>query len=229
MTVQYSKRFSHAFVIDGSKLKKLTELLKNRVSNVSVSAGCVDGMSYEFKTVEDLIAYENPKSKKIVSIKLYAESEDFSRSARISFVSQGFPTGILIEVTGNEDIISRLRDEILDIIKGTRPLYDMLSRFPYGYSAGIGILIGLIVRIYLKRYLTETFEEEAENIARLLMYASTLLIMYPVYKLLCFCFPKGCFAIGQGKSRFNSLKWFRGIIATLIISSIFFIMRYILN
>ena len=181
MTVQYSKRFSQAFVIGGSKLKKLTELLKNRVSNVSVSAGCVDGMSYEFKTVEDLIAYENPKSKKIVSIELYAESEDLSRSARFSFVSQDFlTTGISIKITGNEDIISRLRDEILDIIKGTRPWYDVLSRFPYGYSAGIGLLISLIVRIYLKRYLTETSEEEAENIARLLMYLSIVFRSYAV-------------------------------------------------
>ena len=231
--IRYSKTLWHAFVIDDYKLKNLTKLLQDQVGNVTLSADCVHGFSYRFETVGDLIDYENPKSKEIHSISLHAKSDDYSKSVMIVFHRALSSPAIGISLNGCENALPKLLDEIQDVIGGMRPWYDVLSRFPIVYGFGITVLFALIGIFRFKGYISgiiETFEDESrEHIFRLILYFSTMLMWFPFYKLLVFVFPPTVFAIGQGKERFNRMKWFHGIIASFIIGLIFFVMKLVIN
>jgi hypothetical protein len=123
MNVRYSKNLIQAFVAGDSGLKKLTELLQDRIGTVEIRAGYADGFSRDFETINDLIAYENPKSKEIHRVRLNACSEDSSKSATIDLPSSS-GRGIAIDLTAPEDVVSKLREDTLDIIAGMRPWYD---------------------------------------------------------------------------------------------------------
>ena len=129
MDVHYSKELSHAFVVSPDELKKLVELLQKRIGKVEISADCADDLSREFRALKDLIAYENPKSKEVLCISLRARSDDYSKSAAVIFRRYSWlGSGISIDANGREDVISRLKEEILGIVTGLRPWYNTLPR-----------------------------------------------------------------------------------------------------
>ena len=144
-TIHYSKTLWNAFVVDDCKLKNLTKLLQDRIGDVTFSAEFVHGVSRRFETVGDLIDYENPKSKEILNICLHAESDDLKTSARISFLRASGSPAISISLDACEIVLFKLLDEIQDVIRGMRPWYDVVSRYPSVYSlviACFGVLIG---------------------------------------------------------------------------------------
>ena len=143
MKGRYSKELSHAFVVSPDELKKLVELLQKRIGEVDISVKCADDFSREFNTVKELIAYENPKPKRIRSIRLGARSDDYSKSATIVFRDHFFfRSGISIDATGREDVVSRLKEEILDVVAGMCPWYN----FAFHPTAPIiiGVIFGMI-------------------------------------------------------------------------------------
>ena len=122
-------------------MKKLTRLLQDRIGKVQISVDCVDGFSREFNTLKDLSTYENSKSKRIYRIHLSARSDDFSKSATIVFRdSFRFEAEVSIDVTGREDVVSRLKEEILDVMAGMRPWYNVIARVDF-FITNIGLLL----------------------------------------------------------------------------------------
>ena len=140
----------------------------------------------------------------------------------------GSPTiAISLDVSQNE--LPILLDEIQDVIRGMRPWYDVLSRFPAGYSFGLIVLCAFWFHRYILEII-EAFEDESrERIFRLILSFSPMLMWFLFYKLLVLVLPSAVFAIGQGKERFNRLKWFHRFIVTIIISLIFFVMKLVIN
>ena len=190
-------------------------------------------VSYTFETVGGLIDYENPKSKEIRSIGLHAKSDDYSKSAMVLFHNALGSPAIAISLNVCQSALPTLLDEIQDVIRGMRPWYDVLSRAPHVYSFGIIVLFMVMEIFWFKGYIPgiiETFQDESrERIFRFIVIFSTALMWFPFYKLLGFVLPPTVFAIGQGKERFNRLKWFHGFIVTIIISLIFFVMKLVIN
>ena len=231
--IHYSEHLWNSFVIDGGKLKNLTNLLQNRIGNVTFSADFVHGVSRRFETVGDLIDYENPKSKEIRNISLHAKSDDLKTSAMILFFRASGLPAIAIRLDVREIVLFKLLDEIKDVIRGMRPWYDVLSRNPVLYSCGNSLLFPLIGVFWFKGYLQEvigTFEDgSGGRIFRLILALSTLLMWFLFYKLLVFVFPPTVFAIGQGKARFNRMKWRHGLLVSVILGLIFFVMKLVIN
>ncbi len=229
MQVTYQKLLSHTFVIDEDKLKKLIKLLQDLIGNVRFQVSTYDGITSNFEAADDLIAHENPKSKKIERINLHATSDDSSRQILI-MISE---FNILINVTANEDDISKIADRIQDIFAGMRPWYDVLARYENWVSVGIAILVTFVGLLSFKEYISLILKK-VEELER---YALSLLMMiFPIYslsfashKLFMACFPHGVFAIGQGHSRFKRLQWVHGFMATFLISLFFFMITLVIN
>ena len=230
--IDYSKTLNHAFVVDGYKLKNLTKLLQDQIGNVTFCVNFAHGVSYTFETVGDLIDYENPKSKEIRSIGLHAKSDDYSKSAMVLFHGALGSPAIAISLNVSQNVVPILLDEIQDVIRGMRPWYDIFSRFPHLYSIGIAVLFVLMGTYRLKGYISgiiRPFEDEntVHLVLRLIALCFIGLAWFAFYKMLVFVLPSVVFSIGQGKERFNRLKWFHGIIVTsiigLIIGLIFFV------
>lgn len=215
MNVNYSKVLPHAFVVGEYELKKLTKLLQNRVGKVDIRADCADGFSREFENVDDLIHYENSKSKEIRRLHLSASSGDLSKSATITFPDFS-KRGILIDFTGSEDFVYTLQRNTLDIITGTRPWYSILARIinsVYGWSLAFGI-------VYPALSVMSSFVYKVENIiVPFIVFILTWMIVIPLNKLCQFLFPQAVFTIGQGKFRFEDKERFQwGVGIAFIVS-----------
>ena len=223
MDVHYSDELKQAFVVSPDHLKKLVELLQKRIGKVNISGDCVDKIERKFKTVKDLIAYENPKLKRIRRIYLTARSDDYSKSATIVFRDSFlFGSRISVDATGREDVVSRLKEEILDVIIGMRPWYNAIARTNLVLVFLIlwfilGIIVGFIAMLR-----PDSSLDSAESVS----YAETAVIMSLFF--LCvwgldgirgFLLPLGVFAIGQGQSRFKLLEKIRwGVIISFGVS-----------
>lgn len=83
MDAHYSVELPQAFVAGEDELKKLADLLSDRIGNVEIRAGCADDMDRTFKTVKELAAYENAKGKEIRRLHISARSDDFKKRATI--------------------------------------------------------------------------------------------------------------------------------------------------
>ena len=218
MNVHYSKELSHAFVVSPDGLKKLVELLQKRIGKVDISANCADDLSRECKTLKDLIDYENPKPKEINSIHLRARSDDYSKSITIVFRKfPRFSSGISIDANGREDVVSRLKEDILDIVAGMRQWYSVMHRVNFFYVFFISWLILGIIRIL--SYISVLALESKWVTALLILSIPLLVLSFFSNKLRDFFFPPITFAIGQGEARFKrkeQLQW--GIVITFFVS-----------
>ena len=225
MDVHYSDHLEHVFVVSPDHLKKLVELLQNRIGKVDINADCADKIERKFKTVKDLIAYENSKSKEIRRVYLRARSDDYSKSATIVFRdSFHVGSGISIDVTGREDVVSRLKEKILDIIGGMLPWYSVMHRVNFFYVFFISWLILFIIRIlsYISalalKFKWIPVDDLLTSLAELprdwLLILTILSLVLALFsnKLRDFFFPPTVFMIGQGESRFKYKEQFQWVV-----------------
>lgn len=212
MNVNYSETLSQAFVVGPDELKKLVELLQKRIGEVSISADCIDNIQREFTTVKDLMDYENPKSKRICRIYLSAH-DDFSKSATVAFRDSYSPSdgGISVSIAAREDVVLRLKDKILSIIAGTQPWYNIIACFDsFNYLLFFPIVFGLSIFIAVK--ISAVKMELEDQFISFISLTSIIFVIFSImyfaffFKLLKWLFPSGIFTIGQGKSRFETLK-----------------------
>ena len=225
MNVQYSDEPKQTFVVDGPELKKLARLLQDRIGKVHISVECVDGISREFNTVRDLIAYENSKSKRIHRIHIRSRSNDYSKSATIVFRdSFRFGAGVSIDVIGREDVVSRLKEEILDVMAGMRPWYNVIARADLFIVLVIGYgILYFIAKIVVGFKWAPLSDSSVSQSSRRKAEAIVLLFFLGVYgldQLRGFLFPKLVFTIGQGESRFRLLEKVRWCVIIALLVSI---------
>lgn len=215
MDVRYSEELSQAFVVSPTDLKKLVELLQKRIGKVDISADCIDKIEREFDTIKDLIAYENSKSKRICRIHLSARSDNYSKSAAIVFRDPSWLiSGVSINVNGREDVVSRLKEEIRDIVAGMRPWYDVFARIDLGTIISIGFLILLVVLSIFILFewipVSDSTSSDSDNAKgsafSIVFLVITSLGLWGFYRLRRILFPRAVFTIGQGESRFRILE-----------------------
>ena len=220
MNARYSNTLQYAFVVGDVEFQKLVGLLHDRIGKVEIRANCVDDINREFGTVNDLIAYENPKSKAIRCVYLTTTSDDYSKSAVIA-LSDSLGYGVLIEISGNEEFVIILRERILDIIAGMRPSYDGMCRVNFSYLF-IPILVMMFFQLFVAIELKPELDSTKEKI--FIGMAPTLvnIVLLPLFifgnKLRGSIFPQAVFMIGQGKRQFKIRKRIRGGVIAFFVS-----------
>ena len=208
MNVIYSKTVLQAFIAGAPELRKIAELLQDRISKVKISAKCADGFSREFGTVDDLINYENPKSKEILQVSLSTGSR-YDLDSEFAEIDLPGAEGISIRFGASEDIVTKLQADTIDILAGMRPWYNMLSlinSYPAAVVTFFIVCLGaLSVDLWLYEYSSKV--GVAGVIIGLIGFISAILFL--VNKLFNYLFPWQVFMIGQGKSRFRNKEWVR--------------------
>ena len=216
MNVKYSKCLRQGFIVGPTELTKLNELLQNHFDRVKIYTDCADDFSRPFATVDDLINYENPKSKEIYGIRFMAESSDYSKSATI-FLASVSKGGMSIELVEEEEVASRLGAQILDILTGMRSWYNIFVRIDFtNLSFYMSLSCLWILSLVLSVSGRLKFEEE-KSFAMI----TPLFVPYGFW-FVCIAvlflngneirdvfFPPAVFKIGQGKSRFEDKEWIR--------------------
>ena len=119
-TTEFSVK--HAFVLEPEEVRKVYRLLQDRIGSPSISSQCADGITREFTDISQLLEYENPRRRRIVSISFRSHNDDWKKQADITFSSHSWAT-ISANLSGPEGSVMKLRDEISEMIDGLKPWY----------------------------------------------------------------------------------------------------------
>lgn len=227
MNAQYSIELPHPFVIGDDELKKIARLLADRIGNLEIRIDCTDDVSRTFNSVNELVTYDNPKTREIVRIYLNSRSDDFAKNATIIFSGSRWG-GISLDFRARDDVVTRLRTEILDVIAGVRPWYNVVHRIdflPIALVACLLLYFGLIVGVAFKLVRVEDSQEDDPSqsaVAQLVVFGGIALLIGVGILLNRFrdrVFPRAVFLIGQGRARFKHLERFQwGFIIAFVAS-----------
>jgi hypothetical protein len=220
MEASYSTTLDTAFVIRPEELTRLGKLLETHVGNVKCRADCSDGISRDFSDINDLVQYENPRSKEIVSLHLVARSGDLLKNATIDLSSSKWRS-ITLDFRAGEDAVSGLKAGTLDIIDGSRPWYGIVRNVDFifiGLAAFALLWLSVLIAAARSRIVSAT-KKASEGSSTKVLAMGQLLIVVVMLAIVSVgvafnffrdsWFPRAVFAIGQGRSRFETLERFQ--------------------
>jgi hypothetical protein len=216
-------------VLDDDALKKLHRLLADRIGQTKIVADCVDDVAREFENLPSLLNYENAKSKRIVKLRLSARSDDFGKTSSIEFTDEWPLSGTSISIEARDDVVSRLRSELLDVISGMRPWYHPVNRIsPFFAVLAVYMVTWISVLIVAAASEPNPTAPTASNPSHGSAAAQLIFLGFLAVLLLGACllhfvrklfFPFGTFRIGQGAIRDATLeKWRWGLLIAFIAS-----------
>jgi hypothetical protein len=227
----YSFELPQAFVVGEDELKKLIRLLIDRIGDPEIRADCADDIARTFKTLSELVAFENSPGKEIRRLHIAARSADFAKRATIDLSGWRW-RGISLDFHARDDVVSRLRTEVLDIVAGMRPWYSGLHRVNFIlllFCAFLLVDLGMLAAINLRWILVGDSTEmnstrlvHAFGLGELIAFGGSAVLLALGLLLNRFrvtVFPSGVFLIGQGKARFQHLEpchW--GVVIAFVVS-----------
>lgn len=232
MEAHYSVTMTTPFVIGPDQLETLSSLLRDEIGKVEILAECSDGFSRQFSSFQELVNYENPRSKEITRIQLTARSDGFTKNASID-ISGSRWRGVSLDFRANEDAVDRLRTHTLDVFDGTRPWYGMVHNVDFVYAGCVALLLlwlSLLAGFALRRvpgsdtpestYTTKR-QSAIAQMANIAVLAAIFGIGIVLNRARDTIFPRAVFTIGQGAIRFRDLeRWHWGLLIATFASLI---------
>jgi hypothetical protein len=119
-----------AFVLGTADIKKLCSLLTERIGPVTIDTKTVTELERQFSDGTKLSEIENPWEKRIVDVRINAKSIDRTKRATIRFSESRF-TPVDVEIAASEIVVERLRQDLIDILRGLRPWYSRIARIDF--------------------------------------------------------------------------------------------------
>lgn len=213
MQSNYNKDENHAFVLHESELRKIWKKLEACDKDVKATIQFNDDVERTVDTIEDLVGFENSKKRKILSISINAISKCGENRSRIKFESDSFRT-ISISSSGNDDLVTKVSDELPEIISGMKPWYSAISRLDVFWllyaPLSLSWIFASMMNVSSNEDTALTFAQSATIVGILALIA---LGIYACHKLLTslknYLFPVASFAIGQGVQRHETQDKFR--------------------
>lgn len=149
LNAEFSIELRDAFIAQEEDLRKIAKLLSERIGPLEINIDCADGINRKFSTINELLQFENPPAKSITRLRMSAHSEDFKKRGEID-LSDSRWRGISIKIQAREDVVGRLKEELLDTIATMRPAYAWLHKPDFffvgiGFASALGLLPALLV------------------------------------------------------------------------------------
>lgn len=214
MATQFSRNWPWAFVLGPENVKRIWELLEQRVGAVTARAHGADSMRHEFETLNALIAFENASGKQLQSLELSATARDPRKEASVEFGGIMNPISVSI-AAGDTNQIALVRDDLLDAINGTKAWYSAISRIDLGW-----VLIAVVMFLGVVGTLAvgDSPPRPGLTLSQAIIQALVVVAFLGVSGFACWgmhrlhkrYFPTSFFALGQGESRFaldDKVRW----------------------
>lgn len=206
---------SFAFVLSENQIQKLAGILQGETEGgVLLTADCSDGVAREFPDVQSLLNYENSEQKQIQKLSLRCKLANGFLQVRFSEI-----LGITIDGSGEDELLCKLRERVLEVVGGTRTWYSAFSSNVIGLSFLCSTLVTWIfVAVACGQALSGHFlgfkvifsSNEFRNLFLLLLGGASAAIsisfMAITQKLLKRTFPLAQYLIGQGQNRHAFLE-----------------------
>lgn len=227
MTASTTKYYSCPIIVDESQLRYLSEMVKERFGEVEYGIETLDGVQYEYSSIDDLLAYNNPNSRKITKInirgnlynggsssvpELYLSIGDRSKSELSCYMR--------LRCLYESDIVyfkNRMEDFVKDYSVEYWWMYKPVSYWVFG-----GCLYLLLAAI-LPWYIGGEFHVFiSHNIVAKLCWSMLCMVVtiLLIKKGLGWLFPAGGFRIGEQVKvldrKVKVRKWILGLITTVV-------------
>jgi len=230
MKFTISKEIKHAMLIDENNLSGLFKFISEKYEKVEIITKCNDGSLLETKDIEEILSFENPNYRKIISVTITGRN---SPEERLSFstiinnfswdiISLDLPfwesTAELTIISEQEEIAKYNSDKLKQLLLELKPsfFYDFLARTSllsiiillWGTLSIIywgKVIFGVISSIYSK-----VSGLEAINITLFLAFA-VIFITYPFDLLRKWLFPKVFLVLGKQRKNMETIQNYRKI------------------
>ena len=227
MTGSTTKYYFCPIIVDENQLRYLLEMVKERFGEVEYGIETLDGVQYEYSSIDDLLAYNNPNSRKITKInirgnlynggsssvpELYLSIGDWSKSELSCYMR--------LRCLDESDI-TYFKNRMEDFVKDYRVEYWWMYK-PVFYWIFGGCLYLLLAAI-LPWFIGGEFHDYiSHNIFvklcwSILCMAITILL---IKNGLWWLFPAGGFRIGEQVKvwdrKVTVRKWFLGFITAVV-------------
>jgi len=217
MKASINKNREHAYVLRMENIKAIWDLLQNRIGNTIIIVKCLDDIEREYDTWKQFSSFENPPNKTIKHLIIKSRSDDYKKSAKIEF-SDSMHRIIDINIDATEQVVSRLYDDISDIMDGIKPWYAGLTKIDFFDIFGIIFIPSFIILFAYAKSLPEKVQSNPSTFQDILLLISIIIMFFILLGLIVISlnkfreryFPLAYFAIGQGEQRFNldeKIRW----------------------
>lgn len=215
MKVEKEERFNLAFVLTDKEIEKIAKRFDDSNSFV-LKATCVDKIVREFKSIDDLVSFENSPNKEIESLGFNVFSKNHERKAFIHF-SKSPADNILIQLSGEEKEVVDLFEFLRERFYAMETWYAFIARVKYSglfiSSVLIWVLTVPLVTAFSKLYIKSNGLSTLSWVIIITAILSTnLIISYLWGKIRNLYFPMGAFAIGQGMKRHKDKEVIRTVV-----------------
>ena len=225
MHADYSVNLKWTFVLGEDELKKLSRLLSERIGSVAYRAHCADDVARSFTTIAEVMSYENSRQSQIKQFRMSACSDDHLKHATIDMSDSEY-RGISLDFHGRDDVVDRLRADVLDILSGMRPWFGIFHRVNFVLASLGAILVvffGFLVLLALNQVRTTKSSGDGRDAVAVARIYGTVFLFVLLGWLLNLIrnrlFPRAMFLIGQGKTRFQRLERFQwGFVIAFVVS-----------
>lgn len=216
----FNRSIYQSFILDEEKVKSLFGILKNRVGEPSISAVCVDDADRHFESVDKLLEYENARKRRIISLSLCSRVKEWTQKENRTidityYINAPGNSYISVRVQGTEEWASITMQQLVEVIKGSRPWYSRISRideFIFMWPFAV-ILYLLLIRsgvISPPLRFTETFAVLG------LSFVPAWGMKYVIRHL----FPSGVYLIGQEKARYRTKEKMRWVVISVMFPTV---------
>ncbi|AQQ01683.1 hypothetical protein B0W48_18965 [Pseudoalteromonas aliena] len=214
---------NHAFVVKESDIKKIWDKLESFDKSVTAIVEFTDSIERKVDSCETLIQFENSKKRQIKRIELMAICKEKINITRVELENDEYRT-ISIASSGDDETVTKIGDQIPEIIDGLKPWYSMIARLDLIWVCSLIIfLFGFFVSVMVPDSESKDPLSFDQALRALSILGGVLFTGFFAYKYVnCFkktIFPIGCFALGQGKERYEmqeKIRW--SVVVALIIS-----------
>jgi hypothetical protein len=185
------------------------------VGEVSATALCQDDTQRRFKDGKLLLEFENPRAKQIRRLAFHARSDDRRRNARLQ-LSDELLSNVRLYLEGQEPAVSHLKDELTDILDGSKAWYSAISRVESWLVVPLLLAFTLVV---LTAMLPDRQQPHpAVSFGRAVFMATFVVTAFVAVGALAWLlnrvrnryFPLATFALGQGNHRHShneKVRW----------------------
>ena len=222
------KSYNRPILVDEDHLRYLAGIVEERFCAVEYVIKTIDGARFKLPTIDDLISYNNPDSRKIVCISIIGyKSKDVNGyfpefSISLFDMSEYDASCILTLKKLEEAEITHITQRVDEFVKSTKTAYWWLHRPAFYVALGLIFYSVVIVYYYLSLGMEQwSMKENKTSILIGWSFICMLTSVYGIRKIVDYLFPEGGFVIGEQKKFMKKKDKTRNFIITIICTVIF--------
>lgn len=222
------------FKMESIDISSISKIFAKYGLTLRIEAGLRNGIERNFKSINELLEFENSTDKEIMGLRFLSGREPSPGHVNLSFEVRRFPTRRL-KVIAEGDEYDGLVSELSSLFRDMRPWYAWLARADlFRVLAAISMLISIVWTIWrliefirsgtLDLFITTETPPPIASIVLVFVLALIAVVLALVTKSAemasQWMFPRGAILVGRGIGRYelrDKVRWviFMGIVVSI--------------